>query len=119
MANIFNETTGDLLREAFSGPIGGLEQADTDPAYRAQLALYARTQRAFYIAFETIVLVFAVVTLGALIIFVARVVGGVDAEVLVAGLGTIASGGGAAFLQKQAREAKGNYLEALKLWQDG
>lgn len=118
MADGIDTTTGDLLRTAFTGPVGGLEQADTDPAYLAQLALYARTQRAFYIAFQTIVLVLAAVTLGALIVFIVRVVGGVDVGVLVAGLGTLASGGGAAFLQKQASEAKDNYLEALKLWKE-
>ena len=124
MSDGIDVPTAELLRNAYVGPVGGLEGVDEDPTYKAQLALYARTQHAFYVAFQAVVLVLALATLGALVVFVARlvggidVVGGVDVAVLISAIGTLVSGGAAVFLQKQASEAKDRYVEALKLWKE-
>ena len=52
-----NVPTVELLRAAYTSPAGGVEGVEDDPAYAAQLALYARTQHAFYVAFQAVVLV--------------------------------------------------------------
>lgn len=118
MSDGIDVPTSQLLRTAFTGPPGGLEGVAEDPAYAAQLALYARTQHAFYVAFQAVVLVLALATLGALVVFVVRLAAGVDVTSLVSGLGTLVSGSAAGFLQKQAGEAKERYLEALTLWKE-
>jgi hypothetical protein len=88
----------------------------------AQLALYARTQYAFYAVFQALVLVLACAAVVALVVCIIRLSAGDHAAVeLVADIGigvsSLVTGGAATFIQTQASAAKDRYLEALKLLQ--
>lgn len=109
----------NLIAQAF--PLGpqGLVESDMDPdsEYRAQLKLYAQTQRAFFVGFQAVVLVLAVATLVALVVFVSRLTSGEDADLVLtvaAGLGTVVTGAASGFLQKLASSALRNYKDALE-----
>lgn len=116
MSDGIERSTRDLLREAYqpSADVGGPEGAG-DAAYLAQLSLYARTQYAFYLAFETLVVGLAVMIAVALGVVVVRLLDGVDPTTAIAGLGAVVGGAATAFLQKQAGDAKDRYLEAMGL----
>lgn len=88
--------------------------------HRAQLILYARTQYAFYAVFQALVVVLAIAAAVALVVGIFRLTAGhpgtADAIVSVGvGVGALVSGAAAAFIQKQASDAKDRYLEALRL----
>ncbi|MEO7060729.1 MAG: hypothetical protein ABI083_13500 [Lapillicoccus sp.] len=117
MGDGIERSTTDLLRDAYA-PAAGNEAMD-DPAYTAQLALYARTQYAFYLAFQTLVVILAVAVVTALVLTVIRLAQGVDATTAVTGLGAVVGGGATAFLGKQAHGAKDRYLEAMTLFRAG
>lgn len=112
----FTDSTTDLLQHAFPIPGKGVESPDALAEVRAaQLKLYAVTQYRFYVAFQALVLVLAVVALVALVICIARVMDGTDMAAILGGVGAVVTGAGAAFIQKQATDAKDRYMEALKL----
>jgi hypothetical protein len=96
------------LRTAAPAPVEGAE-------YAAQLALYARTQYAFYVAFQALVFILAAAALLGLIISVGRLIQNVDVAGIVGGIASIVSGGGATFLNTQAKQANSRYKDALKL----
>ncbi|WP_072843720.1 hypothetical protein [Rhodococcus tukisamuensis] len=86
----------------------------------AQLKLYARTQYGFYVCFQLLVLVLAIVAAGALVIGIVRLVFGDPSNIdvvisVIVAIGAVATGGAAVFIQRQATEGKDRYLEAIKL----
>lgn len=96
-------------------------QDDLDKERKAQLVLYSRTQYGVYAVFQALVIALAFASTLALVICIIRLIWADQSainlitEVGVA-VGSIATGGAARFIQKQATEAKERYLEALKLF---
>lgn len=113
MADGIEKTTTDLLRAAYA-PSGGVEGAD-DPAYKAQLSLYARTQYGFYVGFQALVAALAIAVAAALLIAIMRLVNDADVAGVITGLAAVVAGGATIFLQQQASQAKDRYLEAMTL----
>lgn len=107
----------DEIPESTSELLGQLratreEGASPDDEWEAQVKLFARTQYAFYVAFQTLVLALALAVATALVISIMRLLEGVDVADLILLLGSVATGIAAGFLQKQASEANARYKEA-------
>ena len=117
MADKIEGTTSALLKQLRNtSSEGGVQQegapALPSPAYCAQIKLFARTQYAFYVGFQILVLALAVAVAVALILFIIRLTDEVDVVGVVGTLGALATGAAAGFLQTQASAAKGRYDEA-------
>lgn len=105
------ESTAELLKRL--RPRVTESPASRTAAWEAQVKLFAYTQYAFYVGFQMLVLVFGVAIAVALVIFIARLIDGVDVTEVVGILGSVAAGVAAGVLQKLASDAKTRYNEAL------
>jgi len=110
MASVNVIPTKELLRQAF--PVSLTEGAG-NRTICAQVVLYARTQHAFYVAFQALVLALGVAVLVALVFFIEKLTNGVDVTNLVGLLGSVVTGAATGFLQKQAQDALKRYNDAL------
>lgn len=109
MPDRVSESTSDLLKRLRPSRN---ENVSPDAEWAAQVKLFARTQYAFYVAFQTLVLTLALAVATALVVSVIRLLDGVDVAGLVLLLGSLATGIAAGFLQKQASEANTRYKDA-------
>jgi hypothetical protein len=110
MAPVNDTPTKELLRQAFPLP---LTEGAGNRAICAQVELYARTQHAFYVAFQALVLALGVAVLVALVLFIEQLTNGVDVIDVVGLLGSVVTGAAVGFLQKQAQDALKRYNDAL------
>lgn len=118
MSGYQRDEFGTWLRSAYEPaftPEGAHSAPEDDPQRNAQLGIVEITQYSLYLVFQLLVLAFTVAVLICLVVSIWRLTSDPStANVTVgvaAGLGVVVTGSAAAFLQKQANEAKDRWNE--------